>query len=365
MNTPKFIERDPNVIVQEMIAFYENATNKLLQPAQVERLLINAFAYRESLLREKIQAAALQNLVAFSSAPVLDYLGELVGVVRLAAQPARCTIEFTLSANPLGVVIPQGTRLASVDGRVVFATVQQLDVNPTILTATVEAECLNDGTSGNGYGVGTIINILDPQAFMSSATNTNVTAGGSDIETDEQLRERIKLAPDSFSVAGSEGAYIYWAKTANPNIIDVAITSPVPGTVNIYPLMADGSVTPSQILQAVFDICNGRKVRPLTDNVQAIAPSAVTYSLTCNVVIYDTADSTTVQSQIEQALDAYVLKKRKKLGQDVTLSQLVQVATVTGVYEASFSGFSTLIVPPNGFAKCTGVTVNITGTTAG
>lgn len=363
--TPQFIERDPEAIVQEMIAFYENATGKTLQPAQVERLLINSFAYRESLVREKIQAAALQNLVAFSSAPVLDYLGELVGVVRLAAQPASCTMEFTLSANPLGVVIPQGTRIASVDGRVVFATVEQVDVNPTILTATVKAECQTDGTVGNGYGVGTITNILDPQAFIASAENTNTTAGGSDIEDDEQLRQRIRLAPDSFSVAGSEGAYIYWAKTANPNIIDVAITSPVPGTVNIYPLMADGSVTPSQILQAVFDICNGRKVRPLTDTVQVIAPTAVTYAITCNVVIYDTADSTTVQAQIQQALDAYVLAKRKKLGQDVTLSQLVMAATVDGVYEASFSGFSTLVVAPNGFAKCTSVSVNITGTTAG
>lgn len=77
---PNFIDRDPAQITSEMIAQYEDASGKKLYPAQAERLLIDLFAYRENLVRIAIQEAAKQNLVAYSRAPMLDYLGELVGV---------------------------------------------------------------------------------------------------------------------------------------------------------------------------------------------------------------------------------------------------------------------------------------------
>lgn len=80
---PQFVERDPAAIVAAMVADYEAKSGKTLYPAQVERLLIDMVAYRETLTRMAIQEAACQNLLAFANFPMLDYLGELVGVVRL------------------------------------------------------------------------------------------------------------------------------------------------------------------------------------------------------------------------------------------------------------------------------------------
>ena len=237
-----------------MVARYEELTGKTLQPAQPERLLLNGYAYRELLLRQGVQSAAVQNLVDFSDAPVLDYLGALLGVTRLAAAPAEASLTFTLVSGHGAVTIPVGTRVSSTDGKAVFRTKQDVNVAVGINTASVEADCDAPGVIGNGYAIGQISTILDPQAFLVSATNPAVTAGGADEETDANLRERIKLAPASFSNAGSRGAYTYWAKSANANIIDVAITQPVPGTVNIYPLMADGAVTPDAVLDSVEEI---------------------------------------------------------------------------------------------------------------
>ena len=79
---------NPNLILADMIAEFEAAADRTLYPAQVERLLINLYAYRESLVRNAIQYAAQQNLLAFASFPMLDYLGQLLGVTRLASQPA-------------------------------------------------------------------------------------------------------------------------------------------------------------------------------------------------------------------------------------------------------------------------------------
>src|SRR5215470_11770126 len=114
---------EPNAILADMIAAFESAAGRTLYPAQVERLLINLYAYRESLVRNAIQYAAQQNLLAFAVFPMIDYLGGLLGVTRLAAQPAVTTVQFTLS-QPLTVEfkIASGTQLGSSDGQVVFAT---------------------------------------------------------------------------------------------------------------------------------------------------------------------------------------------------------------------------------------------------
>ncbi len=367
--TPQFISRDADAIVSEMVAMYEQYTGKTLQPAQPERLLINAFAYRELLIRQAIQSTALQNLVDFSTAPVLDFLGALVGVSRLAAAPAECVIRFTLVVGHGNVTIPAGTRVSSSDGMAVFRTKEAANVLVGINTADVEADCDVPGLFGNGYAIGQIATILDPQAFLVSATNLAATAGGADEETDEHLRDRIKLAPASFSNAGSEGAYKYWAKTANANIVDVAIIQPTPGTVNIYPLMANGSVTPTAVLNAVLAACNDEKVRPLTDTVEVLAPTRGTYALAIALTLYSDAIQSSVVQQVTANLNAFINEKRLKLGIDIKRSQIIHEAVIDGVFDCTItnggSSFTDLVAGPNEYFFCTSLTVTVAGTTAG
>ncbi len=71
---------NPNLILADMIAAFEASAGRTLQPAQVERLLIDLYAYRESLVRNAVQYAGQQNLLAFAIFPMIDYLGGLVGV---------------------------------------------------------------------------------------------------------------------------------------------------------------------------------------------------------------------------------------------------------------------------------------------
>lgn len=367
--TPQFITRDAEAIISEMVARYEELTGKTLQPAQPERLLLNSYAYREMLLREGIQSAALQNLVDFSDAPVLDFLGALLGVARLASAPAECTLRFTLSSGHGAVTIPVGTRVSSTDGKAVFRTKEDANVGVGINTFDVEADCDTPGVFGNGYAIGQIATILDPQAFITVATNVAETAGGADEETDDHLRDRIKLAPASFSNAGSRGAYVFWAKSANANIIDVAITQPIPGTVNIYPLMADGAVTASPVLDSVLEACNDEKVRPLTDTVAVYAPTRGTYTLVVDLTLYETAIQSQVVTQVTENLQAFITTKRLKLGIDIKKSQLTHECVIDGVFDAVIkngaSAFTDLVAGVNEYFFCTSITVNVVGTTVG
>ena len=102
---------NPNLTLADMVAAFQAAAGRTLQPAQVERLLINLYAYRESLVRNAIQYAGQQNLLAFAVFPMIDYLGQLLGVSRLGAQGAVTTLQFTLqNALTLPYTIAAGTR---------------------------------------------------------------------------------------------------------------------------------------------------------------------------------------------------------------------------------------------------------------
>lgn len=358
-----FVHEDADQILSEMQAALESSLGRSIAPADVEMLLINAFAYRELLLRTGLNEAARQNLVAFARGSSLEYLGALVGVSRQPASNALCTIHFTLVAGHNGVTIPEGLRVQSLDGKIIFQTTQDTVVPVGTLEADVPANASAPGIVGNGYAVNTISIILDPQAFVSTAQNTDITEGGSDEESDDLLRERITLAPASFSVAGPDDAYRFFAKSAHPSIVDVGITSLVPGEVDLYPLL-DGGIMPTQdILDAVLAICNAEKIRPLTDTVVAAAPTIINYAIEVNLTLLTTAVSASAQAAVQKGLEDWRDGRKNKLALDVVVSKIKSLSMIDGVYDVDvISPVANVVAAENEFTNCTAITVNVIGT---
>lgn len=361
---PQYLPLDVNAIVNECIAYYEAETGRTLQPAQVERLIINMIAYRERLLREQINEAANLNLVEFSKAPFIDYLGQLVGVVRLPASAAAALFSFEFEPIHGALIVPAGFTVTSADGLATFTLQDDLTVAENVSTVSdIQLVCTSEGIVGNGYVAGQVNVINAPQPFLLSVQNDTTTEGGSEQESDEQIRIRIKLAPDSFSTAGSRGAYEFHARSASPEIVDVTVKSLTPGNVSIYPLLKNGGIPNSTILNAVLSACSGEKVRPLCDTVDAIAPEAVNYAIEVDVVRKSNADATDVQDAVTAALTAFGNERKNKLGQDALLVQIIgAVMGCVGVHSCS-------IIDPSGDVTATdtqvltitGITVNITG----
>lgn len=359
---PIFFDTDEAVILAESTAFYEALVGKKLAPSQAEQLIINTFAYREKMFRVAGNEAAKQNLLAFARYPMLDYLGQELNVTRLPASPAQCTLVFSMVTGHPALVIPAGVRAQSTDGKVVFITLQDLTVGVDDDTKSIEAECTTDGIVGNDYQAGDIAVMLDPQAFVQSVSNSDITNGGADNETDDALRERIRLAPSAFSVAGPDDAYIFFAKSAHPSIIDVAITSPDPGDVFIYPLLTGGVAPSTEIIDAVKAKCSPEKVRPLNDNVQVYAPAAVNYAITVHLTLLTDAIDSAVLALVNANLQAYKQARQTKLGVDVVISQIIGRCMVDGVYEcAVVSPSADVVIDPDQFANCTAINVSITG----
>ena len=234
---PNFIERNPEKIINEWIALYEEKSGKSLQPAQIERLMIDVGAYRESILRVAIQETAKQNLLSYAPLDILEHIGEPLDVRKLLASCAVTTLEFSLE-TPLDFdyEISKGTEVETKDGLFVFQTNESAMLLAGEYSVSVKATCQTVGTTANNYSIGSINNLITPLKYITKVENITISSGGADDEEADNLRERIRQAPEKFSNAGSRGAYRYHTLSAHQSITDVEILSPSPGVVNIYPL---------------------------------------------------------------------------------------------------------------------------------
>ncbi len=360
---------DPNLILADMVAEFEAASGRTLQPAQVERLLINLYAYRESLVRNAIQFAGEQNLLAFAMFPMLDYLGQLLGVTRLASQPALTTILFTLT-GPLTVpfIIAKGTLVGTSDGHFAFATTASVVIAPGATTGSAIASATVAGSAANGYLAGQVSVQLNPNATIASVSNTTATAGGSAPETDEHLRTRIQAAPNQFSVAGPVGAYRFFAMGADPTIVDAQIVSPVPGRVNVYVLTGPVTIQPAaapnpagvasaELLLKVQSAVNADTVRPLTDTVNALAVIEVDYQIHATITLYADADPAQTIAAAGTAARQFALDLAAKIQRDIVPSQLIAALSVAGVYEVVLDAPPYTQLSAGQWANCTAITL--------
>ena len=367
----KIVDDDLAQTLAATIADYEQRAGKVLQPAHIERLLINTFAYREHLLRQQVNEAYRQQHPRFATGLMLDLCGDDVSTPRLQAQPALTTLRFTAVLSGLEqITIPKGTRVNA--GQTGFVTTEAALLTAAQSSAEVAAECTETGTVGNGWSVGQINSLaerLHPKIDVA-VSNTTVSAGGVEIEDDEAYRERVLLAPESFSVAGPVGAYQYWARQASPAVVDVHVANdtdgggqPIGGRVAVTVLAKDG-LPNAELIGKIQAALSAEKRRPLCDTVVVKAPTAVDYTLDAELTLFTGTDARTAKAAAEQAWAVYEAARRSRLGLDIVPLDIQTALKVAGVYNVVLHNLPLTVVKPDQWARCTRATIRIAAQTA-
>lgn len=326
-----FLETDAETIRSQIITGFEKASGDTLAAGDPRRLFLLSIADVIIQQRTAINLAAQQNLLSYAQGNYLDALGQLLAVERMAESKAVTTLEFTLS-QALGSVytIPAGTQVTN--GVVTFETDEDLLIPIGETTGEVSASCTVAGPVGNDYLAGQINTIVTPMTFVSGAQNTTITTGGADAESDSDFADRIRLAPNSFSVAGPEKAYVYHAKSVSPAIIDVKVDSPTPGEVDVYVLLTDGTLPTEDTLEQIEEHLSDENIRPLTDYVVVKAPTASNYEIELHYWISqeDSSKAAQIQADVEAAVEQYRLWQQTKIGRDITPGKLLQLVFAAG-----------------------------------
>ncbi len=330
-----FIETNPETIYTESLKRLENALGRNISQADPLNLLLSALVYELVVLKNDINHTANQNLVANATGQALDKLGELVGVYRLPAQPARTTLRFyTDSPKTFDIVIPQNTK-ATPDQKIFFKTTQEAVIKAGDTFIDVEAECEEAGTIGNGFLAGQINMLSTPIPYITAVENITTSMYGTDTESDEHLRERIRLAPESFSNAGSKEAYIFHTKSAHQDIADVSVFSPSAGQVKVVFILKDGILPDADMITAVENYLNDEKIRPLTDQVIVSAPIVVNYNIDFTYYILKDYQPLVndIQQKVNETVQEYVSWQKTKIGRDILPGELIsRLKSITGVY---------------------------------
>ena len=367
----KVVSDDLSEILAQTIADYEARSGKTLQPAHIERLLINTYAYRETLARKAVNEAYRQQHPRFATGLMLDLCGDDVSTPRLQAQPALTTQRFSAVLSGLEqIAVPKGTRVNA--GQTSFVTTEAALLTAAQSSAEVAAECTETGTVGNGWSVGQINSLaerLHPTIEVTVA-NTTVSAGGVEIEDDEAYRERVLLAPESFSVAGPVGAYQYWARQASPAVVDVHVANdtdgggqPIGGRVAVTVLAKDG-LPNAELIGKIQAALSAEKRRPLCDTVVVKAPTAVDYTLDAELTLFTGTEARTAKAAAEQAWAVYEAARRSRLGLDIVPLDIQTALKVDGVYNVVLHNLPLTVVKPDQWARCTRTTIRIAAQTA-
>ena len=348
-------------ILSDFVTKYQEVTGKKIQLSKSDPNRIIMLSCAQIIYQglQNIDKAGKMNFLKYAYDDYLENMGALKKVTRNPAKFAQVPVKFTLSGKrEAATSIPQGTRVTAAY-EVYFATIEYAEIPAGETEVTVMTECTEAGTIGNDFAAGELTTLVDPIGFISKVSNTEKSTGGTEVESDQNMAERIYLAPSSYSTAGPDDAYEYWVKDSNPNIGDVKITSPTPGLVDIRFVMTDGTVPDDTTIAAVTAAVNQRGKRPLTDQVQVKKPEIEEYSIDVTYYI-NTSDSnaaTAIQAQVESAVEKYKLWQASKVGRDINPDELIANINDAGAKRAVVRAPVFRVIGETAKAQCTGVNV--------
>ena len=326
-------------ILNDMVADYEMKYQEItgqkitLRPGDKEHIHLRIEAGQYYQMYQIMDNAAKMNLLKYSKGNFLRHLGAFKKTFIQEPKPAVVTARFTLSEVRKDVIyIPQGTRITAGDG-VYFATDDYAEVKAGDSFVDIDCTCESVGEVGNDYIPGHIEIIVDPVPYVASVTNTTKSEGGSGEESEESFRERIFLAPSSYSVAGPADAYEYWVKQYNSAAIeDVKIYEPTEAVVDIRILLKGGALPSKTFCSGCLEYLKENPIIPLTDNDIVAAPDVVNYNLKAVYYIArsDLNNIAVIQESIEAAKDTYLNWQRTKIGRDINPDALTEFVRAAG-----------------------------------
>ncbi len=322
------VEETMNQMIADYQEKYKELTGKDISLGQADpyRLIMYACTMQIYQAMQYADYAGKMSFLKYASGDYLDNLAALRGISRRQAAAASTVLQFSIETEyPFAVAIPAGCRVTN-GNDLFFATDEYAEIKAGEKQVTVSATCTQTGVQGNDFAPGELNVVVNTLPYVVTVTNTVTTYGGADIEDDDSLRDRIYSVPDTYSTAGPDGAYEYFAKESDTSISDVVVQTPSPGEVVVYVICDGGKLPEEALLQKVSEHLNDRKIRPLTDHVTIRAPEKKGYDIDFTYYIANSQKTAagTIQAAVNNAIEVYNSWQTEKIGRDINPSYLIQ-----------------------------------------
>jgi uncharacterized phage protein gp47/JayE len=325
-----------------------------LSPASPVTLHLRVMAEQFYQLYALLDRGVKSNFATYSYGALLDNLAANKAVYRKPEQSAQVTLRFqasTLSAS--AIPIPAGTRVRTEDD-LAFSTLQYAEIRPMETIVDVPAQSLLPGKVSNGILPGELKLFIDKPPYIQAVENTDVSSGGDDVESDDDLTYRYLMEWARHNTAGSRLAYIYWVKTFRGDVGTVEAYRSAPGEVTVLLLMEDASPPTQSFIEQLYAWLNDDEKRPLGDDLVIRAPEEIDYSLSLTywILTKDAPETGRIQARVNLAVDEYI-RWQRAIGRNLRPHKLVQLIEEAGARcEIASPGFT--VIPPQKIARLIG-----------
>lgn len=317
---------------QQIIGWYEEkyaevtGKERVLQQANWQRLMLQAVAYITFIGMKQIEFNGKMNSLKYAVGEYLENLGAMKGVSRQPAEGATVTLRYSMREMRSSTTsIPKGARVTAGDG-IFFATEEYAEIPIGDTYVDVSARCMSKGAEGNRYAAGEISNMVDIVPYVDAVSNVTKAQNGRDTENDEDLRERIYLAPESYTSAGSKGAYEYYVRKYDPTVKDILISSPSERVVQIMAILANNELPKEEWINGVTRYLSRDDIKMLTDQIMVKAPETVKYKVKLKYFISESkrGEVEKVKTNVQKAISEYEEWQSERIGRDIIPDELTR-----------------------------------------
>ena len=248
----------------------------------------------------------------------LDYHAKGRGITR---KPANAASGELLITGISGTTIPAGFKFAAPATADTPAIEYQTTEKYTIGedgTVRVQITAVEAGPKGN-VPANTVTLMMTPIKGITSITNEANITGGTEVESDDELRNRIMEidAASEASFVGSDGDYKRWAEDV-PGM-GTALVMPEwagPGTVKVVVIDANGQPANTAIIAAVYDniMSPGDRLQrkaPIGATVTIEAPTAKELNYTFTLELKAGENQEIVLERFKAQLRTYYVEAKK------------------------------------------------------
>lgn len=249
----------------------------------------------------------------------LDYHAKGRGITR---KPANAASGELLITGVPGTTIPAGFRFAAPATADTPAIEYQTTEKYTIGedgTVRVQVTAVEPGTKGN-VPANTVTLMMTPIKGITSITNEASITGGTEVESDDELRNRILEidAASEASFVGSDGDYKRWAEEV-PGV-GTALVMPEwagPGTVKVVVIDANGQPANQAIITAVYNNIMSpddrlQRKAPIGATVTVEAPTAKEINYSFTLELKAGVNQETVLERFKAQLRTYYVEAKKE-----------------------------------------------------
>jgi uncharacterized phage protein gp47/JayE len=249
----------------------------------------------------------------------LDYHAKGRGITRKPANAASG--ELLITGIP-GTTIPAGFKFAApatADSPAIeYQTTEKYTIGEDG-TVRVQITAVEPGIKGN-VPSNTVTLMMTPIKGITSVTNEAAITGGTEVESDDELRNRIMEidAASEASFVGSDDDYKRWAEEV-PGV-GTALVMPEwagPGTVKVVVIDANGQPANQAIITAVYNNIMSpddrlQRKAPIGATVTVEAPTAkeINYSFTLELKAGENQE--TVLERFKAQLRTYYVEAKKE-----------------------------------------------------